>query len=619
MKKYLTILLLALAAAAQAVVHDGTTCERAIEITREQQILIPGPGEYWYSAWTYDLPMSVTFTTQVLGNASLCIAPRVEVDFTCTGIYDDPRLTELFDKASGSYVDMPYVLRCDSQVLDNGNIKIYTLNVGENFRTLLVQAGITRNLKAYVHVTAHSMGSVKVKPDTVSGACLRSSTMISLGDTLHIAANDSASTFTLPLSGWKNDSIRFRWLGQQHPLHADLTIQHCDFSSADPTAIKEQFDIDVMDEHKYTAEQVTDLVERETFGGNVYYAHFLSAEAADLIVEKVPTVPGAGGAKTLRLGRATQLPLGDTTVYCFYKTWTGTTFTAPTENIFRMYIGTTPAIDTADASSYIASYQFMRDAYGTHRWDITNPEMRALTAQAVDNYLYVRFFCAAATSIIPSTLDDDCANGSKSTFVSGQSVAIGKKTGSSAYYRLFLPEWRGMDIQFRWAGAQAAMKFYIADTCMFATNTSAPRLVGYAQVNAKGTYTLPASNFETYISLEKIADPTGYLYMRVDANENANLTLTAIGKQPEQEPEAPAFERQNVDIQCETQANGRTAYVVRVLRPEELTLTTGGGMVVATWTQEPKDTHTLSTALPAGTYILTAASAPTRPIRIEIE
>lgn len=596
-----------------AAKNDGSTCERAIEITQLYRAVIPSAGEYWYSAHTYDLPMQVSFVPE---DTTLSIAPRVEVDFTCTGTYDDPRLTELFDKSSGSYVDMPYVLRCDSSVSEHG-VKTYTLDVGDNFRTLLVQAGITHDLKAYVRVVANKSGLVKATPDTVSGACLRSSQMVSLGDTLHIAANDSDKTFTLPVSGWKHDSVRFVWMGQQDSLYAHLTTEHCDFSSADTAAIKEQFAIDAMSEKKYTADEMKELVDRYTFGGNIYYAHFISREAGELIVEKVPTVPGAGGAKTLRLGRATQLPMGDTTVYCFYKTWTGTSFTAPTEHIFRMYIGLTPQIDTADASSYIASYQFSKDAYGTHRMDITNSEMKALTDQALDNYLYVRFFCAEGTSILPGTLNDDCVNGSKGTFVSGKGVQILSNSASNSYYRLYLPDWRGRDIKFAWAGTSKPIEVFFADTCKFAPSASDPRVVERLSINARGNLTITGSDIEKWIPY--IADPTGYIYLRLKTtNAAARFTMTSVGKQEEQEPEEPAFESLTVHVACDVLSNGTNAYVVSVSKPQELTLTMGDGMVVRTWYQEPKSTYTLNSALPSGTYMLTGSVAPNRPIRIEI-
>ena len=80
-----------------AAKNDGSTCERAIEITQLYRAVIPSAGEYWYSAHTYDLPMQVSFVPE---DTTLSIAPRVEVDFTCTGTYDDPRLTELFDKGT---------------------------------------------------------------------------------------------------------------------------------------------------------------------------------------------------------------------------------------------------------------------------------------------------------------------------------------------------------------------------------------------------------------------------------------------------------------------------------------------------------------------------------------
>lgn len=604
-----------------ATTPRGATCEDPIEIDGNVYTKSLAAGEYWFSAWTYDLPTKVSLL--VKDTTGMC-TPHVEVDFSCTGIYDDPRLTELFDKSTGSYADLPFVLTCDS--VNNAETRTYTLDIGDRYRTLLVQAGITENLRALVHVTLPKSGFATITPDVEGGTCLRNSHMVSLGDTLHIDANDSTTTFTLPLSGWKHDSVRFVWFGQQHDLHADMAIKYCDFSSTPAdSAVNERFAVEAMDSKKFTAKDIDSLVSKYTFGGNVYYAHFISEEAGELVVEKVPTTPAAGGAQTLRLGRATQLPLGDTAVYCFYKTWGGTTFSTPTDHIFRMYIGVSPAIDTADAGSYLAKYQFGRDAYGAHRLDLSSKEMKALTDSARDNYLYVRFFCSEATSILPSTLDNDCVNGSNGEIVSGQATAIRKNNQKTAYYRLFYPEWRRDSISIQWRGNQD-IYLCLDNRCQFTPNADRSH-IDYLRIAKNSTKQIDTAYIHKYWDTY-VTDTTGYIYIRYAYESSAKmadgqLTFTKLHHQTEVDPEPQDYEVLTVRLHCdEVLPSGAYTYTVQVTRPQTVSLTMDDGSEegypIGTWYQEPRDTHTLPTTLLTGTYTLTGSASPTHPITFQI-
>ena len=73
--------------------QDGSTCYRAIPLGDNYQINILYPQTVWYSAWTYDLPLSVYFIPENESDPE----PEVMMDFGCTpGIYADPIICLLF-------------------------------------------------------------------------------------------------------------------------------------------------------------------------------------------------------------------------------------------------------------------------------------------------------------------------------------------------------------------------------------------------------------------------------------------------------------------------------------------------------------------------------------------
>ena len=66
---------------------DGSTCYKAIPITKDFQVEITSSQTVWYTAGTFDLPLAVYFIPQNESDP----APEVEMDFSCTSrVYSDP-------------------------------------------------------------------------------------------------------------------------------------------------------------------------------------------------------------------------------------------------------------------------------------------------------------------------------------------------------------------------------------------------------------------------------------------------------------------------------------------------------------------------------------------------
>ena len=64
----------------------GTSCRTAIPMGNDYQAQVKNGQTVWYSAWTFDLPLTVTFAPKSKTDP----APEVEMDFSCTsGYYRD--------------------------------------------------------------------------------------------------------------------------------------------------------------------------------------------------------------------------------------------------------------------------------------------------------------------------------------------------------------------------------------------------------------------------------------------------------------------------------------------------------------------------------------------------
>ena len=86
---------------------DGLTCENAIPVDTSYVGSVPAAGTYYYSASTYDLPMTCYFYPE----HPIENAPKIYVDFTCTpGVYDDPNIVDLLKAGTGWGISLPLIL-----------------------------------------------------------------------------------------------------------------------------------------------------------------------------------------------------------------------------------------------------------------------------------------------------------------------------------------------------------------------------------------------------------------------------------------------------------------------------------------------------------------------------
>lgn len=95
----------------------GEECSTAIPLGKDDySVSVKNGMSVWYSAWTFDLPLSVYFAPK---NGASDPAPVVEMDFSCTpGFYEDSILCRLFCKTSSIMIDMPHKPSLNSKTLD---------------------------------------------------------------------------------------------------------------------------------------------------------------------------------------------------------------------------------------------------------------------------------------------------------------------------------------------------------------------------------------------------------------------------------------------------------------------------------------------------------------------
>ena len=94
---------------------DGTTCYKAIPLGKDFKTTINLPKTEWYTAWTYDLPLSVYF----IPVSQSFEPPEVMMDFGCTpGIYGDPILCMLFCKGALMSKEIPNYPKLSTTTVD---------------------------------------------------------------------------------------------------------------------------------------------------------------------------------------------------------------------------------------------------------------------------------------------------------------------------------------------------------------------------------------------------------------------------------------------------------------------------------------------------------------------
>lgn len=437
---------------------DGSSCDNAIEVQQGLNNVPFEPGTYYFTAWSYDLPMDIVYVPKVFDNSK---APEGFLDFVCPfsdegGVYDDD-IADVYSK-EGAYIVMPKTLIFKPTKTKEGK-DAWHFEVTAAERDRISEYGVLRDVQAYVKVVIKDEGGVDAHPDTVSRRCLDNCRYIQLGDTLHVEANDSESVYVFPFNQWTSDSIRFVWKGETESATLWLGRQNCEFrpEATDPNYII-HYDVPTLGEYKFTMDDVKKMVETN---GGVFYGKVLSKQGGDFIIERVPEVIIPG----IRLEYDSVVPVRrqDDTLYFFSKKWEATHFECPTANRVKVYFGLSENMDTV--SNYVASYYMDLDTLNHRYLNLDSIEMAEITSKLKkeENYIFMIVVASAPTTIMAKMWDEDTdCFGNTHLIRPDIPFTISSETPyNKAVYRMKYSDWKGYQITIQ---SKANRGYYIGMT-----------------------------------------------------------------------------------------------------------------------------------------------------------
>ena len=516
--------LFAVVFATSMLAQSGLTCNDPIPVDKSYVGKVEAGTELWYTAWTYDLPLHVYFSPD---SADTDWGPEVLVDFTCVpGFYEDHKLDSVLRILEAMQVTMPVEFLCDKVVRD-GKVE-WDLSIDERYRDQLTEYGLTHNVQAFVKVYYTYGGEIRLTPDTAFQSCIEHGHYMKLGDTVDIAANDSNTMLVFPYSEWKNDSIRFVWIGEK-PARVWVAEEECQFTPTDASVyVKAKYDIDKDTPKKLYQAEMQSAIDN-WIGAGIFYAKVLSDAPGKLVVERIPLGEIQGDAILLKHGETVQLQANDNQVYCFPKTWTSTEFLANTQYLMGMHVSSTPEFAIGDAS-VVAEYPFSLND-NNRMLQLTTGDISALAASATDDYLYVRFSCNSATTLTPSLWNASACIKNTIWIPVGKTMSI--PASDKNVYRIIYDDIAGYDFTISWGQKNVSLANYIASYCDF--TTTSPDRLKTVTVKKNSSSTIKASEVDSWA--ESIEDE-GFLYLRFSTTRKGDATFTSA-KPAEEDPALP--------------------------------------------------------------------------------
>lgn len=500
--------------------HAQSFCHLVQDVGTHYEDTVESAGTYYYSAWTYDLPMDVYITSL---DPSCSEPPQVWADLTCTpGVYDDPNVQELVRDTAKYGVSVPMYVGCETQFIDGHYV--HHLKLGKSYRNKLQLIGVDYNVRAYVKVVLPCAGAALMEQDTSSQACIKDARRLALTDGTRVLANDSLSTYLFPFKDWltEADSVALYWEGTE-PAHIWLNGNNCEFE-IDVQHSWDNFIIPA-NEEVHLPKDYLNLGLREVPDSTGFlFAKIFSAEEG--ICSTRPLLPETKGATMLQFDSTYQVSAGENSFFCFPISWESIKWEAQTRKKVTLYLHASP--DQAPVDSF--AFDLENDSRRVLFW--SKPEMALIKPHAIGELLFVRFRSSADFRLTPLSLSDlsPCVN--KATRLrSGVTYPCSKDKIFGLYYS----DWEGYPMQIQWVALQTSdlQNFFIADTCEFQlrwdTNSTKKRCVYHYQTpRGSQTFTIDSTTIAEWKSRVK-AD--GYFYLRITAGG----TITFTNNKPEEE------------------------------------------------------------------------------------
>lgn len=544
MKRYFILFaaMLSINSMLSAQTPDGLSCETAIPVDTSYVGSISAAGTYYYSASTYDLPMTCYFYPET----SIENAPKIYVDFTCTpGVYDDPNIVEMLKAGTGWGIALPLILTFTDEY-DKDYNKYYSLTISESYRELMAQFNITYNVEAYVRVEAPCAGEIRMAPDTTFRSCVENSKWLNLPDTVVTGLQHEGDSYVLPFADWKNDSIRFRWTGSEAPVTVWIGEQ-CDFEM-NTTGDNCALDMFVLypdagngeNIRKFSKQEILDYI--SLFGeGGVYYMRTACAEDGELIVEKQPMSEIMANAKALMLNQPTSVAANDAEqLYYFPASWENNSmlWTSSSDYPITAYFSAKAEFEANETdANVLETYTFAPAADG-RELALSKKQMKAICDNVTGDLVFVKFVAAQKTNVTPALWSaGPCVENADELFVN-DSVRLQRNATSTAW-RVNINQWAQQDVKLYWKGT-SSIKVFLCDTCKgFTLNKSNAHVKLYKEVaiNSDGTRDTLLLTKDELAAVAEFADSDGYMYFRFNNSATGSLIVKANVVEPEPGPE----------------------------------------------------------------------------------
>ncbi len=596
----LVCMVLSVGAVLNAAEPAGSSCSNPILLTSEYDAYIAEPGIYWFSSWTYDLPVKVYY---IPTDATINQPLKAYVDFTCTpGVYDDPNLVELTNLADGWGHSMPLEFVADKTDIDGK--PAYVLIVEDTYRELMRQFDITYNVEAKVQVEIPAAGKIQLAPDSAFRQCIESSHWLQLPDTIHLTPAMSDSVFVMPVTDWKNDSVRMTWTGSEQPLSIWLGST-CDFelSTSDPNVIDYLMLFPDGDEYKeegyynymdLSSELLQELI-KEFGEGGLYYVKLVSAEKADFIIDYKQMSEDMARAIPMELDKPVSVAAEDTAQYYYFrKKWSDFSiqWTANTQDTIAAYFGTTPTFRISSADAHYLGKYYLYPQGGNSRLSLSSWELRNMVSNAEMDFLFVRFDAPQETEITPSVWSvGECAANTVEIQPNDSLTLLANRPAD--VYRIDYAKWSKGDITISWDGF-SFVRTYLGDTCSFNLASNNAHVLNYQVLQKIDTMQITK---DWLLGMSDRVDADGFLYFRFNTSGVGDLrTAQTIVPGPSTDMNTP--EKMDFVVKC---ADGDI--IVQTTTSQMFRLYDSLGVLISSWIQAPKDEHPV--CIPSnGVYIL---------------
>ena len=518
--------------------QDGLSCETAIPVDTSYVGSVPAAGTYYYSASTYDLPMTCYFYPET----SVSELPKVYVDFTCTpGYYEDSLLSEILTSVSGWGIQVPVPF--SFKRLEDATVgEYYYLTIEESYREMLANFSVTYDVEAIIQFNAPCAGRITMAHDVAFRDCIESAEWVSMPDNVPVGLEQLENVYVLPFSEWRNDSILVRWTGTESPITIWIG-ETCDFEL---NTIGENCALDmfVLYPDAGNGENIRTFSRREIndyislFGkGGVYYMRAITSEDAELSFEYKPMSEAMKNAIRIEKDQPFKVAANSEQVYYFPWSWlyeTNILWTSSASKRVEVYLSDCVNFEAKKDDAHVLGCYAFQPALTGRELALTQKQLSSLDLQRADQYIYAKFIAEEPTTITCSDWSlGDCAEGTFELYPN-DSVQL-QRNASSTAWRMNINQWAKQDVKLYWKGS-SSLEVFLCDTCKgFYLNKSNAHVKFYNKVtiNTNGTRDTLTISKDVLSGLTQYADADGFMYFRFNNGAVNYLIVKADVKDPD--------------------------------------------------------------------------------------